>query len=398
MSSMTDLRRTRGLRARRSRQRGWCAAHPRQRGFSLVELMIASTIGLLILTAMVSVFVSSSQSRDEVDKSSRQIENGRFAIEMLKEDIQLAAFYGDYFPAAVTWTTPDPCATILNDMGFTTGNVPVGIHGYPDSVAAPSCVANRKSGTDILVIHRVSTTQLKIDANEDGTADANVTKEDGSTGVSVASLGAGHYLQASNCADTPSEATNVMTKNTAGFILHGVKPAGTPPSCMNGGLAPVRQYFVRIYYIATCNDCSGAGDGIPTLKMVELTPGSGICDTDPALSCGAMTTRPIAEGIENMQLEWGVDNKNCDGTTTTATPGTPKCYFTAPGASDWQNVTAVKLFLLARNTDITVGYKDAKTYSLASDGSALAGTPYGDRYKRHVYVAMARAINIANRR
>jgi len=381
MSSMTDLRRT----------RGFCAGRSRERGFSLVELMIASTIGLLILTAMISVFVSSMQSRNEVDKASRQIENGRFAVEMLKEDIQLAGFYGDYFPSTITWTTPDPCATILNNMGFSAGNLPVGIYGYPDTVTSgtqPSCLSSRKEGTDILVIRRTSTTQLRIDANEDNARDANVTNEDGSSGISVASLGAGHYLQVSNCSDTPAEGEYVLAKDPTAFVLHGVKPAGIPASCIIGGLAPVRQYFVRIFYIATCNDC-GAGDGIPTLKMVELSPDTGVCATDPAASCGSMTTRSIAEGIENLQLEYGID---------TNSDGTPDSYSTAPAAADWQNVMAVKIFLLARNTEITADYTDTKTYSLASDGSTLTGTPFNDKYKRHVYVATARANNIANRR
>lgn len=367
----------------------------RQGGFSLVELMIASTLGLLILTTMISVFVSTSQTRNEVDKSSRQIENGRFGVEMLREDIQLAAFYGDYLPtSSITWTTPDPCATIFNNMGFTSGNVPVGIQGYPDTVSAgagtePTCLTNRKAGTDILVVRRVSTASLKIDADENGAQDTNVTTEAGASGGTVASLGKGYYFQASNCSDTPTEASYVMSNVPTAFVLHSVKPAGTPANCMNGGLSPVRQYIVRIYYIATCNDCSGAGDGIPTLKLVELTPGSTVCGTDPAVSCGSMTTVSISEGIENLQLEYGID---------TDTNGVPDSYSTAPAAADWKNVVGVKIFLLARNTEITGDYVDSKTYSLASDGSALTGTPFNDRYKRHVYAATARAINIGNRR
>ena len=114
MSSTTDLRRTRGFCARRSPEPGFGAERSRESGFSLVELMIASTIGLLILTAMISVFVSSMQSRNEVDKSSRQIENGRFAVEMLKEDIQLAAFYGDYFPSSITWIRLAPLHPLIS--------------------------------------------------------------------------------------------------------------------------------------------------------------------------------------------------------------------------------------------------------------------------------------------
>lgn len=376
-----------------------CSGSRHQGGFSLVELMIASTLGLLILTTMISVFVSTSQTRNEVDKSSRQIENGRFGVEMLREDVQLAAFFGDFLPPTnATWTTPDPCATILNNMGFNNTtvpvSVPVGIQGYPDTVSSgagtePTCLTNRKAATDILVVRRVSTASLKIDTDENGTQDTNVTTEAGASGGTVASLGNGFYFQSSNCSDTPTESAYVMSNVPTAFTLHTVKPAGSPPSCMNGGLTPVRQYIVRIYYIATCNDCTGSGDGIPTLKLVELTPGSTVCSTDPAVSCGSMTTVSISEGIENLQLEYGID---------TDSNGVPDSYSTAPAAADWKNVVGVKIFLLARNTEITGDYVDSKTYSLASDGSALTGTPFNDRYKRHVYAATARAINIGNRR
>ncbi len=363
----------------------------RESGFSLAELMIASTLGLLILTSMISVFVSTSETRNEVDKNSRQLENGRFAVEMLREDIQLAAFYGDYFPATtITWTTPDPCSTILDTMGFTTGNIPVGIRGYPDTTATtgvePTCLTNRKADTDILVVRRVSTAPLKIDANEDNVVDTNVTNDDGTTGALLSSLGGGYYLQVSNCS---TETAYVMTKDPANFVLHGLKPSGSPPVCANGALSPIRQYFVRIFYVATCNDCTGSGDGIPTLKMVELTAGTSSCMASSATSCGSMVTRSIAEGIENLQLEYGIDSD---------ADGTPNSYSATPALADWTNVTSVKIFLLARNTETTPGYTDTKTYSLASDGSTLTGTPFNDAYKRHVYAATARAINIANRR
>ena len=378
----------------------------REGGFSLVELMIASTLGLLILTTMITVFVSTSQTRNEVDKASRQIENGRFAIQAMREDIQLAAFYGDYLPTStITFTTPNPCTLVLNNMGYATGYVPVGIQGFDPAVTSStnnsynygggtesttlSCLSNRMASTGVLVIRRVSTKQLKIDNDENGTIDTNVTNEDATTGVTVASLAGAYYFQASNCADTPTEANYVMAKTTASFVLHGVKPAGTPASCMNGGLAPIRQYMVRIYYVATCNNCSGGGDGIPTLKMVELTPGTSACAADPAVACGVMTTMSIAEGIQNVQFEYGIDSD---------ADGAPNTFSTTPAAADWQNVLAVKIYLLARNTDKTGDYVDTKTYSLSSDGATLTGTPFNDQYKRHVYAATVRANNIGNRR
>jgi type IV pilus assembly protein PilW len=151
----------------------------------------------------------------------------------------------------------------------------------------------------------------------------------------------------------------------------------------------VRKYVVRAFYIATCNDCSGNGDGIPTLKVAELTDATSECGTDPSTSCGTIQIRPLAEGIENMQLEYGVDDTG---------DGAPDRYVAAPASTDWQNVVAVKAYLLARNTEQSIDYTDNKTYSLSSDGTTLSGTPFGDHYKRHVYTLTARATNIAGRR
>src|SRR3990167_259795 len=70
-----------------------------QRGLSLVELMISITIGLLILSAMTTLFVNQSKTRAELDKSNRMIDNGRYALELLSENLRLAGFYGELDPS-----------------------------------------------------------------------------------------------------------------------------------------------------------------------------------------------------------------------------------------------------------------------------------------------------------
>jgi type IV pilus assembly protein PilW len=368
--------------------------------------MIATAIGLIILTGLIMVLVSNIRSRNELAKSNVQIENGRYASETIKEDVQLAGFYGDYYPVSITpaisWNVPDPCTLVLANMGFAPPNtyaswnastniqLPVGIHGYTGSDSTPTCLSNRKSGTDILVVHRLDSSVITIDANKNGTADTNVSLTEGGTAnTAYSSLAKGYYMQISQCSDGPAEAPFMMTHNTSLFTLHQGTPVGTPSNCMNGGLTPLRKYIVRAYYISTCNDCSGNGDGIPTLKVAELSDDNATCGTDPAGSCGTIQIRPIAEGIENLQIEYGIDSNG---------DGVPDSYVTAPSSSDWQNVVATKIFILARNTEQSIDYTDTKQYSLSSDGSILSGTPFNDHYKRHVYIVTARATNIAGRR
>src|SRR5919201_3755151 len=80
-------------------------------GFSLVELMVALTIGLLLLTALATIFANSSRMQREVTLSAQQIENGRYAIDLVSEDVRHAGFWG-YYGGSLTppGAMPDPCA------------------------------------------------------------------------------------------------------------------------------------------------------------------------------------------------------------------------------------------------------------------------------------------------
>lgn len=61
-----------------------------QRGFTLVELMIGMTIGLVLLLVIGSVFVSSRQVFREQEDNARVQESGRFALEIIGRSIKQA--------------------------------------------------------------------------------------------------------------------------------------------------------------------------------------------------------------------------------------------------------------------------------------------------------------------
>ena len=63
-------------------------------GFSLVEVMVALTIGLFLLGGLTAIFINSSQANHELQKTAQQIENGRYAIATVSQDLRLAGFYG----------------------------------------------------------------------------------------------------------------------------------------------------------------------------------------------------------------------------------------------------------------------------------------------------------------
>lgn len=64
----------------------------RQSGFSLVELMVAMTIGLLLLAALSYFLLGIKQAGRTTDDLSRMQENGRYAIDTLAASIRQAGY------------------------------------------------------------------------------------------------------------------------------------------------------------------------------------------------------------------------------------------------------------------------------------------------------------------
>ena len=123
----------------------------RQRGLSLVELMVSLAIGLVIVAAASLLFVNSSQARREVDLSAEPIENGRYGLDALSRELSQAGFYGTLVDTA--GTTNAPCSIDPKVWADSLDIVAVGLNNAdPD----PVCLA-RKPGTDAVFVQRAST-------------------------------------------------------------------------------------------------------------------------------------------------------------------------------------------------------------------------------------------------
>lgn len=329
--------------------------------------MVAIVIGLLMVTALAALFAYNSNARGEIDKTSQQIENGRYGLEVLRDDIHQAGFLSGYDGSTATRLTTAACvprsgvALSAVNLGWQMSpqTAPLSIFGYAsgDLPGDETCITNQKANTDVLIIRRVESEPLTV-ATVGGGAYAN-----------------DYFLHISGCADASIDSTAIpfvvaVGGSTGPFTLH-------QKNC--SALAPVRKIVVRAYYIATCSNCSGVGDGIPTLHMVELTG-------------GATSNVPLVEGIDAMRVEYLIDD-NADGTIDTVKrckTGADPCSVT-----EWTNVMAVHVRLLARNLTKTIDYTDAKTYDMGLAGTIPAPN---DGFKRHLYSAQVIAYNQAGPR
>ena len=63
-----------------------------ERGFSLVELLIAMTIGLIILTALSSTFLMQRKIYDVQEQVAEMVQNARAAMDMMTREIRMAGY------------------------------------------------------------------------------------------------------------------------------------------------------------------------------------------------------------------------------------------------------------------------------------------------------------------
>jgi type IV pilus assembly protein PilW len=313
---------------------------------------------------------------------SRQIENGRFAIDILSDDLRHAGFYGEFdfsslaAVGALADTEHDPCSI---DPTQWLKAMNLHIRGFSASDGGLTCLAghNYKAGTDVLVVRRVR-------ACAGGTSGCEALDTNKP------------YLQSRLCAADLVAPPHIGLYDAGTFTF---KRRGTTPTTCSVTVAPIRQYLVHIYFISADNGANPA-QSVPTLKRAELTGTAGGL---------AWVVTPLVEGIEQINIDYGIDYKdatgtpcvgdNCDGVPDAydddpATFTAADCPTTCTPENNWINVVTARVHVLARNIEPSAGYTDTKTYSLGS----LTVNAQNDRYRRHAYTALVRMNNPAGRR
>lgn len=333
-----------------------------QAGLSLVELMVSMAVGLLLVAGLALMFANSSRSGNALNQSLRQVENGRYAIELLQDELSMAGFYAEVPLDSLVYALPDACATATGTLGWDISSPAVPTAPMPvmgvTATQALACLSHRRSGTPAFVVHRLSADSVPVTAVQAGSV----------------------YVQTSRCNKDSATTPFVVANQAASFVLRERK-------CDQQ--TQVRPYVARIYYIADCSECTGNSDGIPTLTMAELRGAT-------------FVAVPLVEGVEDMVLEYGFDTTPVDAAATSnASKGVPDIYRTAlsgvAGAADndWANVMSVRMHLLVRTQDASPGFNDGgRRYHLADQERG----PFTDGFKRRVYGGTVRLNNVAGRR
>ena len=314
------------------------------RGLTLVELMVGLTLGMMLSAALLTLLSTASSIGSNLKRSSLLIENARYTAELLRDDLQLAGFWGELETSAAAYTTPDPCSTGTDGWVAAPLGLPSPVRGYgADEVLA--CPQSRRAGTSALAVRR-----LEVASTPAATPLAGGTQD---------------FLQPSFCTTDPSSQPFQIGHDPAAFTLRA-------RNCT--AASPLRGYVRRLYFIASCNRCGNGGDSTPTLKRLDVVN-------------GGLTETSLVEGVEELRFEYGFDTDN---------DGSVDSWLMAAGnsgaAARWENVVALKVHFVVRSPDRAIGdtLGEAQTFVLGGTGTLTAPV---DGYVRRAYSTTVRLIN-----
>jgi type IV pilus assembly protein PilW len=296
----------------------------KQKGFTVLELLIGLSVGIFLIGGVISAFIGMKTTSAETSSIGELQENGRFALNILTDDLLRQDFWGDYtgtFDLANLSGSPD-ADVLSNDCqgdGLNNTTFPRATGHFRTlwgETAATSnlmgCIDDAKVDSDVLQLKRVISSAVT-------TSTAN-----------------NYYL---------------VTNINSGALFTGTNI----PEVDN---SQVWEYQHHIYYVKeeTVN-----GDTFPVLMQGRLT-------TD-------ITFDPIIDGIEMIRFMYGVD---------TTGDGIINAYISADNVSEDQwdnasgiNILAVRIFVLTRAVRQDFKYSNTNTYVLGD-----LEVPMNDNYRR----------------
>lgn len=294
-----------------------------QHGFSLVELMIALFIGSLLILGAVQVFGASRAAYQMSEGIARVQENGRFALDFLQRDIRMAGHFG----------CVNDQSHVLNDpsgLNSTFGAVPhpglefgVSIQGYEATDTAPgdtvtigtpptsgggtfspalpaeiaAATTNRLIDSDILALRYLAPEGVPV-TSIGGTAPAPVFQFDPTrwdvlrSGVDDPGL-----FGAADCLGVTVFQANAVNSG-AGEVVMGAAPNNLGPTfqqVFTAGQTTLHRAESLVYYVGL----NAAGN--PALYRVRFQAApNGLLAPD---------AQELVEGVENLQLIYGVDRE-----------------------------------------------------------------------------------------
>ena len=359
----------------------------KQRGVTLVELMIAMVISLLILMGVATVYSSSKRSYKVQNEMARLQENARYAFATMADDVTEAGFAGcnpkllsilntndsnvfDFMAGVDGWeytatsTAPGQDYTIasLSNTGAV-GNWTSFDWGAGAGTDLTGALAGKVlQGTDVLVIKKnIQRDDISLQQNPVTSA---AIPTDIATGIPncaivvVTDCQRGVIFQKGNNASA-----SAYNRSTGGCSPGNISPSNPWPFEITNKFKSMEAKSYA-YFVGP-----GAG-GEPSLFRADYSTGT-----------ATVITEELVEGVENMQVLYGED------LTPNDTTFQPTRYVTADNITNPDNVMSVRVSLLVRTPEELNRPQGTKTVRLlgVDNATGVDITTMSDRRVRKAF-------------
>ncbi len=335
-----------------------------QRGFSLIEMLLAMVLGLIVVTGIVQLFIGNSQSANLIGGQARLQENARFAFEFLSSAARRAGYFGCIRDAETrVW------GLIGNPVQLPEYNVDQAVGGFdangdgtwtPDTLNLPGGtpgntnwgngidIASLDPNSDIIVFRNLREPTQTLTATMQPLEDAVVTAPGGDPGFGVDDI-----VMVADCEQ--AAVYRVTGMNVAGneaTLLNAVNAGGASPFFQNSALVtppagpqvPFTKSFLgrsygadavvgavesTYFFIAPSTRANNAGD-MPAALWQKVGPNAPV---------------ELIQGVENMQILYGVDTTLADDIPN------PNQYVIASAVPDPRQVVSIQVTLTVNSID-----------------------------------------------
>lgn len=345
----------------------------RQRGFSLVELMVGMAIGLIGITIITHLYLTNEKYKRSTTGAGTAQVNGAIALYTLERDIR-ASGYGVNHSAALGCTCVGAgCSPVRYHYNGVYSFPPAAgaVSTRPPLTAAPVVITSTAGTPDTITVLSSTDSEGAVPNvlfENMANAAANL-RTDGTAGYSVPLAGTEFVAPNGNFLIVSQAGTCMLTRVTN--VVPGSTLERTSASQWNPGAGSLLPTFLagayvfnlgvtpvwRTYSVLTTANAYK----LQVVDVLKLIDGSG-------------SQMQIVDDIVDVQAEYGRDANN--NGTVEATEWSP----TAPAnPTEWQQVLAIRLGVLARSGNYEQpdppGSACAATTSTPEwSGSFVAGT------------------------
>jgi type IV pilus assembly protein PilW len=301
-------------------------------GMTMVELLVALAIGSFLMIGAVQVYNQSRQAFVINESIARVQETAQFAMDTVEADLRMASNWGrtsrgsaingryddsDPDPLGITTAAMNACGL---DWGLDLVNPLVGTN---NTYTLPCAAENgAQANSDVFTARRATVAAMPLEAGR----------------IQIQS-----------------------TRLQGELFSDGVIPAGFDPVT-----SETHNLLVNSYYVAASSTLI---PGVPTLRRKTLAGGAG----GPTVE-----DQEVAPGVENIQLQLGVDVDQDNTVDRYVNPGDPIFNPADAAYIAGARVLTARVWLVVRGINRETGIEDTATYQ---PGDVNLGT-YADDFRR----------------